>query len=291
MLGFKFLAPVAAAIALAFALPGAASAAATNLGPKVCGDCHKSEKAVWDKTQHAKGFNEIHKNKKAKDIIAAVGGEKNLRKNTICVNCHATLVGGKAEVGPSCESCHGAGSAYKDIHNKKDVAKEERVKQAQAAGMIWSFMHYDIASNCMDCHGMSKLDGATIDKMLTAGHPINGDYELVAYSQGQVRHRFYPPDITKNAEMTPAEKSRFLVIGAAAAFVDATEAVKKTTNATWVAAQNKRLENAKKILAAVPDAAGLLKAPTMENGRKLADAIKDKDLSAQVGKMVPTSFK
>ena len=76
--------------------------------------------------------------------------------------------------------------------------------------MIHSSMLFDIAENCASCHSLARkgVDPAVMAKMIDAGHPPGSTFELVQYSQGSVRHRFYPPDVTKNAEMSPAELSR-----------------------------------------------------------------------------------
>jgi len=97
----------------------------------------------------------------------------------------------------------------------------KRIAEARKAGMVWSFMTYDIAANCSECHGLAhpKLSGEVLAKMLDAGHPSEPDFELVRYSQGTVRHRFYPPDYSKNAEMSPAELARLFVVGQAAKLV------------------------------------------------------------------------
>lgn len=131
--------------------------------------------------------------------------------------------------------------------------------------------------------------------MLDNEHPLNPNFELVEYSQGSVRHRFYPPDVTVNKEMTDAEKSQMYVIGQAAALVSATNAISKSDHAKYKAAQEKRIATAKAALEAVkgqvPEAAKLLAEPTAANGRALAEAVKGKDLSGAVGGKLPKKFK
>ena len=198
---------------LAFAC-STASAAPYAEGPKKCQECHEAEYAVWEDTQHAKSYKTLHKTDAADVILAAVG-DKRMKKSETCQLCHYTMIQkdagakAKAKAGISCESCHGASSQWRHVHNNfgsgnaKDETTEHKTQRQQAArdaGMIWSFMHYDIASNFNTCHGLAHpgLDGAVLATMLDAGHPINPEFELVAYSQGQVRHRFYPPDISGN---------------------------------------------------------------------------------------------
>jgi Cytochrome c554 and c-prime len=280
-----------------------------NEGYRKCEKCHEAEVAVWKKTKHSGSFNDVHKKDEAKKILAAVGGPTSMRANPTCVMCHYTETKASATAkpavnsGPSCESCHGASSDWRDVHNfygqgiedpKKEspANKQKRLADARNAGMIWSFMHYEIAANCNECHGLAhpKLKGDVLSKMLEAGHPGEPEFELVAHSQGSVRHRYYPPNITVNAEMSAAELARLFVIGQAAKLVSATAAAGKSDHAKYVALQKKRTDDARKALAAVadlPEVKAVLDKPTHDAGRKLADALKDKDVSGKVKAMVP----
>jgi len=283
-----------------------ASAASVNVGPQKCEKCHRDETNVWKGSQHHKSFKSIHKHKTAKKIVKAVG-EKRMKRSAICATCHYTTIEkkGKAKpvAGPSCESCHGKASDWIAIHNdygagtkREDESAEHkaaRIQKAKAAGMIRPDMLYDVAANCMSCHGLENpnLSGEHATAMLDNGHPLNPNFEVVEYSQGSVRHRFYPPNVTENQVMTKAEMSRFYVLGQAAALVSATNAIKKTQHAKYVEGQNKRIAKAKAVLSKVPEAAALLASPTADAGRALADAIAGKDLSGIVGGELPTSFK
>ncbi|MBT3700648.1 MAG: hypothetical protein HOE62_03320 [Alphaproteobacteria bacterium] len=307
IVGRHLFAAVLTAIAFVMLTP-AVQAAPVALGDKTCLECHKAEHAVWSETKHFKSFRTVHKNKKAKAIVKSIGG-KSMKKEAACALCHYTSISKKAgkkakpKAGPSCESCHGASSDWIKIHNdyggpnakmadETPAHKVERIAKATAAGMIWSSNHYGIVENCMSCHGLNNdaLDGKTLAAMLDADHPLNPDFELVRYSQGSIRHRYYAPDATKNAEMTPAQLSELFVEGQAAKLVSATDALTKSDNAKYQAAQKLRLEKAKAALSAVksvPEVAALLSAPTRENALKLIEAIKGKDLSAEVGSMIP----
>ena len=279
--------------------------AASNVGPKKCQECHRAEYGVWEGTQHFETLRGAHKNKAAKGIVAAVGG-KSMRREDTCATCHYTVVGKKPEAGPSCESCHGAASDWVNLHNdlggptvkpgeESADHKAKRLAAAKKAGMIHSSMLYDIAENCNSCHTMQKIDADTASKMIDAGHPINGDYELVAYSQGQVRHRFYPPDVSKNKEMSKAELSTMFLTGHAVGLVFATERMGQTSNAKYKAAMQKRIADANKALGAVKGSVGeagaLMSSPTEANARKFVAAIRGKDLSGAVGGMLPSKYK
>lgn len=300
---------LSALLLLPFLAAPPALAAPFAEGFRKCQECHEPEVEVWKQTKHFKGYNEIHKKESAAKILAAAGGGASMRQNSTCVMCHYTETKAsetaKPQVasGPSCESCHGASSEFRDIHNfygdgVADASKEspankaKRIAAATKAGMIWSFMTYDIAANCMDCHGLAqpKLKGDVLAKMLEAGHPGEPEFELVSYSQGSVRHRYYPPNVNVNAEMNAAELARLYIVGQAAKLVSATAAASKSSAPKYVALQKKREEDSRKSLQAVADMAevkAVLDKPTADSARKLADALKGKDLSAKVKAQLP----
>ena len=286
---------------------GVAHAQPSYVGADKCGKCHKASFDVWKGTKHHSSFKKIHKNKIAKKIVKSIG-EKRMKKSETCATCHYTVVqkGKKLKPisGPSCESCHGRASKWIAIHNdyggpgakrttETPEHKAKRKKAAAAAGMIWPSMIFDVASNCMSCHGLAnpKLSGEHASKMLANGHPLNPKFELTKYYNGSVRHRFYPPDVTKNKELTKPQMARLYLVGQAAALVSATAAIAKTDDPKYTAAQKKRISFAKEILSKVPEAAKVLKTPTKDAGRQFADAIKGKDFTGLVGSRLPTKFK
>ncbi len=284
-------------------------------GVKVCMECHEAEYKVWKETKHFKSFRDAHREPKdkkkpsPKKILKAVGGSKNMKKNETCSLCHYTMEQKDADAkavaksGTSCESCHGPSSDYLEIHDNyggKDVEKEQetpqhkamRIKKSTEAGLIWPTMKFDVAANCMFCHGLANPDlkPELLAKMLDAGHPINPDFELVKYSQGTVRHRYYPPNVKVNAEMTPQELAEMFVIGQAAKLVSANSVLTRSDNEKYVTAQQKRVADAKAALShlkGIPEAKALIAKPSEQNARKLVAAIKGKDLSGQVGKLLP----
>ncbi len=276
-------------------LTSTGAVAASNVGPKKCQECHRAEHDVWKGSAHFKAFRGAHKAKGAKEIAKASGGGKSMRRNQVCVACHYTEVGGKPKAGPSCESCHGGASEWLSIHNDKAMPKEQRLAAAKDAGMIHSSMLFEIAQNCNGCHTMQNVDPAMAGKLIDAGHPINGDYELVKYSQGQVRHRFYPPDVTVNQEMSKSELANMFLTGHAVGLVYATNGIAKSDNAKYKAEMQKRVDAATKALGAVKDqipaANKLLSSPNEGNARSFITEITGKDLSAAVGAMLPSSYK
>jgi hypothetical protein len=281
-----------------------------NVGPEACHDCHKSEFEVWEKTKHAQSFKEFHRDQKTRDVLKATG-DRSPKTSPVCSTCHYTTAQKDAAAkpdqvsGPSCESCHGAGSDYIKVHNdyggpgvKKEAEtadhKAKRLADAVKAGMRLPEMKFDIASACFSCHalGRKELAGDTLGKMIDAGHPVNADFEVLRFSQGQVRHRFYPPDTTANKELSPAEKAEWYAVGQAAALVAASEGMSKSPNPKFVEAEKARMAKAKEVLGKIPEAQKLLAQPTADNGRAFAAAIRGKDLTKSVGTLPdPSTYK
>ena len=285
------------------------NASGFNEGAKTCSECHEQEYDVWKKSPHFTSYKKVHKSKDAKKILKALG-EKSMKRSDTCVSCHYTKIqksaSAKAKVksGPSCESCHGASSEWRDIHNdfggpkikasdEVPAHKTKRLADSEAGGMIASRMSYRVSKRCMDCHGLAnpKLDAAVMAKMLAAGHPIEPDFEVVKYSQGKIRHRFVPPNVTTNSKLDKAGTARLYLGGQAAALVAASAVKGKVKDAKFNAAQDKRIQAARKALTAVkgavPAAAKLLASPTEKNALAFEAAIQGKDLSAKVAALLP----
>jgi hypothetical protein len=280
-----------------------------NEGAKNCSECHDQEYNVWKDTPHFKSYKTIHKSPEAKKILKAVGG-KSMKRSKDCATCHYTAVQksaskkAKVKSGPSCESCHGASSTWRDVHNdfggpkikskdEKPAHKAKRLADAEAGGMIASRMVYRIASGCMACHGLanSSVKKGLLGKMLEAGHPIEPDFEIVKYSQGKLRHRFVPPNVNQNSKLSAADTARLYLGGQAASLVSATAVKNKVDHAEFNAAQDKKIEIAiialNAVKSSIPEAAALLGNPNNKNALAFESALQGKDLSAEVKSLLP----
>jgi hypothetical protein len=173
-----------------------------------CKKCHANEVATWMKTKHYKADDRLSA-PKAKEYATAMGIKPaDMRKNSLCINCHATKTadadGGNVralDYGVSCSSCHG-GSGGKDgwlnphgsFHETKKITSDQetaehrkaRVEKCETAGMIRPARLYQLAKNCLSCHVVSN------QKLVNAGHPAmhKDKFELVEWSSGEVRHNF-----------------------------------------------------------------------------------------------------
>jgi hypothetical protein len=121
------------------------------VGAKMCGMCHKGEKKgaqfeIWQKSKHADAY-KILTSAKSAEIATAKGLKKPANESPECLECHAMSNDPKLIVdGVQCESCHGAGSAYKTLPVMKDKAK------AIAAGLMVFKDEEAIADKCKTCH-------------------------------------------------------------------------------------------------------------------------------------------
>jgi excinuclease UvrABC ATPase subunit len=128
------------------------------VGKKGCVPCHTVAKAgkqaeIWKGSKHAEAYNTLT-TPKALDIAKAKG-IANPAEAKECLECHtlgktaaADLLDSKFDIkdGVQCESCHGAGSAYKNGNIMKDKAK------AIEAGMTNFANAAAIESFCKHCH-------------------------------------------------------------------------------------------------------------------------------------------
>jgi len=104
------------------------------IGLKKCSMCHKKEAtgnqlAVWEKTSHAKAYETLAGPEAMK--VAKERGIANPQEAPECLECHVTAFPVMADLanqkitmeeGVSCESCHGAGSAYYKKSTMTDIA-------------------------------------------------------------------------------------------------------------------------------------------------------------------------
>ena len=121
------------------------------VGAKMCGMCHKGDKKgsqfeIWQKSKHAEAYKTLT-NAKSAEIAKAKGLKKAANESPECLECHA--ISGDVKLvadGVQCESCHGAGSAFKAMPVMKDHAK------AIAAGLTDFKDKGAIEKKCTSCH-------------------------------------------------------------------------------------------------------------------------------------------
>jgi len=200
-----------------FASTAFAKGGKNYLGPKKCIECHKAENKAWQSTHHFTTFKKLHRRKEAKKIAKNLG-IKRIKNESDCMQCHYTVkANNKPIAGISCESCHGAGKKWMDVHNDfggKDVKKMDekpahakmRIAKSEKAGMIRPANLYRLAQNCYECHTVPH------EKLVNkGGHKAGSKFELVSWSQGEVRHNYGAGK--ENRKITQDRKRMMYIVG------------------------------------------------------------------------------
>jgi len=188
-------------------------------GPNACGECHKETVKAWKESHHSTTFKDMPRSDAAREIADKLGISR-IKSESECLTCHFTLKEEEAEVTPisgiSCESCHGAGADWIDVHSDfggKDVKAEnedpahkvKRYADSEAAGMIRPSNLYDLAANCYGCHTVPN------EKLVNVGgHTAGSKFELVRWSQGEVRHNVWYTEDNTEADLN-RKRSLYIV--------------------------------------------------------------------------------
>ncbi len=236
-----------------------------------CDACHAMEADAWLQTHHFATFKNRHKDKRAKEILGNLGLGKRMKKpaaDNMCLQCHYTTLIDRAKIrvkwGVSCESCHGPARDWVDIHqrvggtadgtalkwgdgkNEPSAQRAARLGAAAAAGMIHSEMIYEIAANCYGCHTVPN------EALVNTGkHKAGSDFDLVAWSQGEIRHNFVSssgaPAGPTNRPASKQQLRRLYVVGAMVdlEFSLRNLAAAKDTAGDYHAAMTTRVERAR----------------------------------------------
>ncbi|MEO5375171.1 MAG: cytochrome c family protein [Alphaproteobacteria bacterium] len=236
------------------------------VGPTACGKCHKAIAARWNTSHHAEGLYSLPQSKDARTIASKLG-IKNFLTDARCAPCHVTINSDRAQAEPiagvSCESCHGAGFRWNTFHGEYSGKKpeteteEERIrrwKRSEKDGMIRPLRVYEWAKNCFSCHVVANED--LVDQ---GGHtPGNENYELLAWSLGEVRHNITEPPGTENRMPDQARQRLVFVIGVVADLEHSLRAVALATRKSpYAAAMAKRVQTAREKMNAIDTALSL----------------------------------
>ena len=193
------------------------------IGADQCAKCHQPEVQQWMHTPHFATYESLHRLPRAKEIADKLGLQS-IKRNDVCTQCHYTkqVEDGRERVvaGVSCESCHGGARDWVVLHNdyggpgvtKASEPAEHRAKRVAdsvAKGMNNPHNIYLIARQCYDCHTVPN------EKLVNVGGHLAGsqDFELVAWSQGMVRHNFLRGGGTTNAPPSQEELRVMFVVG------------------------------------------------------------------------------
>ena len=194
------------------------------MGPLACAECHKPLFDAWKQSHHARAAQIVLRRAKALAMAKAMG-LKRIKGPGLCLNCHFSLdsvdgaVVGIPLVGIACESCHGAARDWYGAHSRYGMKEatsatvpatrgQGTFTEPEEIGMIIPANLYGVAANCLGCHSVSNEK--LVDR---AGHSLGRGFELVAWSQGEVRHNFWFS--SDNPEASSARKRKMYVIGKA----------------------------------------------------------------------------
>ncbi len=206
------------------------------VGPDECAECHKATNKIWQGTHHFSTFTEMPRSQEARDIAQKMG-IKRIKADSVCLDCHFTTqekAGVKQVVaGISCESCHAPAADWLERHSefsgkKKEQESEQeavvRWQDSEAAGMIRPHQLYALAKNCYSCHITPN------EKLVnTGGHSAGSPFELVSWSQGEVRHNVWHSDGKENPIASPERQRMMFIVGA---MVELEESLRAVANAT-----------------------------------------------------------
>lgn len=238
-------------------------------GPDACGECHKKSVEIWKTTHHATTFQNLPRSDRAKEIAKAMGIRR-IKNESDCLSCHFTSAEADEKVKPiagiTCESCHGAGKNWIDVHsdfggkgvtaeNEDPDHKTVRYETSVAAGFIRPTDLYKVAENCYQCHTVPN------EKLVNVGgHPAGSKFELVAWSQGEVRHNVW---YTTDNNLTSINRQRLMyIVGQALDLEFALRGVAKATEkAKYAVAMAKRAKIAEKRIEKI---AGLVDIPEIQ---------------------------
>ena len=251
------------------------------IGSKECGECHKSEVFTWKDTHHSTTFNLLPRKKNTKAISKKMG-IRSVKRDSDCLTCHFTsqIIDKKEKAisGIACESCHGPAKKWIKIHGDyggKKVTKEmetpehkaDRFAKIEAANMIRPNDLYRVAENCYQCHTVPN------EKLVNVGgHKAGSDFELVSWSQGEVRHNFLHSSDKGNRQASQERKRLMFIVGRALHLEYSLRGVSQSTEkAKYAVTMAKRVVKIKKDLAAIQK---VVNVPEIANMLSIAKSVK-----------------
>ena len=223
------------------------------VGPAACAECHVEEFEVWQASHHQMGSKMLTRNPEAQKIAKALGIRR-VKNEARCTTCHFTMMGEpdapKAIAGVSCESCHGAARDWINLHDdfgangagaatETSAHRAERTARCSETGMVRPDQTHLLAGQCFACHTIDD------EELIAAGHPTGVGFELVAWSQGEIRHNFVRGTAGSNARASRERLRVMFVIGQLLELEHAARALSSATGpGAYADSMIERAENA-----------------------------------------------
>lgn len=261
------LAVAAAALPVSAALAAQPTDHAKVMGPDECAECHKEEAKIWKDSHHFTTFTEMPRTKEAREIADKLGIHR-IKTEALCTSCHFTTQSTpaapepQAVAGISCESCHTPGKDWMKRHGEYSGKKKDtetpaeaaaRWAEAEAGGMLRPHMLYDLAKNCYSCHITPNEN--LVNK---GGHSAGSPFELVSWSQGEVRHTVKNSVGAENRMASPERRRMLYIMGVMVELEESLRAVGKATEKdTYAVTMAKRAQLAAQRMAEVAAAVSL----------------------------------
>ncbi|MBF0590277.1 MAG: cytochrome c family protein [Magnetococcales bacterium] len=263
-------------LSLAMLVPGLSSARGSDnprtpnpgliASPGACGsECHKKEMAIWQRTKHAVSFDQLPSSDKARKMMAKLG-VTNMKRDATCISCHFTpqTLRGQTRLiaGVGCESCHGEGREWFEIHGdyggkhitrqQEDPAhRQARISRSEAAGMVRPAKLHTLLRRCYDCH--MGMDEKVVNQ---GGHTPLSDLDPLSWTQNKVgdyptlRHNVFFTE--HNAVASPERRRLMYVLGVAMDLEYSLRALARgTVNGPFTTMAAQRAKGAARKLAAI----------------------------------------
>ena len=200
------------------------------IGYTKCADCHEkptqprikkgstewvqlTEAATWLKNdKHAQAYEQLtHEDVKK---WAALIGIKEPTADPRCVSCHCNEPPGGSHIddfdrtqGVGCESCHGAGSDYKDPHEFPSWRTKTAAEKQDKFGMVDVRNPSQRIRQCLSCHlGNVKQGKILTHQMYAAGPPPLTGFEVETFVSRMPPHWLYLEE--KLAKLTDKEQAK-----------------------------------------------------------------------------------
>ena len=163
---FQALAAVSAACLLSAAPLKVVADTPQFEGYKVCTKCHDTHETSWRDTAHAKAFASLKAgSKREAKLKARLDPDKDYTTDPDCLGCHTTGYGkpggytdglpkarARRLIGVGCESCHGPGSLYREIHSDAERRLKLEAVSTDRRILVVAGQNFDFAEVCAGCH-------------------------------------------------------------------------------------------------------------------------------------------
>jgi len=228
-------------------------------GPNACAECHEKSADIWQKSRHFLTFSRMPRSKEGREISDRMG-IKRIKADSLCLDCHFTSQETPERTvtiaGISCESCHSASANWLERHSEFSGKKEseeteseikKRWADAEAAGMIRPHMIYTLAKNCYSCHITPN------EELVNRGrHSPGSPFELLSWSQGEIRHSVWNNESKSNLEASAEHKRMLFIVGAAVELEESLRALgAATVKAKYAAVMGERAQLSARRMAAI----------------------------------------